>query len=231
MNTKIVRMCGTVIAVLTATLIVSGCAVTKQARSVEKSGFLGDYSKLKSGEKDRSLLYYENPAAVWPSYDKVLLDPVRVYTSPESGLGKVSREELQSIVNYFDASVRTALEADYKIVDKPGPGTIRIRIALTDAAGSKEISDTISNVLPPGIAISLLKEAFTGKALGVGDASVEVELLDSVSDDRLAAAVDARVGGKTFKGKFDKWDDVKKSIDYWSEKLRSRLADSQAGQK
>jgi hypothetical protein len=30
---------------------VSGCAATQEAKSVEKSGFLGDYSMLKEGER------------------------------------------------------------------------------------------------------------------------------------------------------------------------------------
>lgn len=210
-------------------LSINGCAVTKQAKSVEKSGFISDYTKLKPGKDDRSLLHYENPAVSWTNYDSVILDPIRVYAAPKSGMGNVPQRELQSIVNYFDASVRASLSNDYKLVTQPGPGTMRIRIALTDADASAKVSDTLSNVLPPGLAISALKQAITGKALGVGQAGVEVEIVDSDSGDQLAAAVDERVGGKTFKGKFDKWDDVKKSIDYWSEKLRTRLTESRAG--
>jgi len=229
MNMKNSRVCSTILALTAFTLLINGCAVTKQAKRVETSGFISDYTKLKPGKEDRSLLHYENPDASWADYDKVILDPIRVYASPKSGMGNVPREELQSIVDYFDASVRASLSNDYEIVNKPGPGTMRIRIALTDAEASSKISDTLSNVLPPGLAVSALKEAITGKALGVGEAGVEVEIVDAVSGDQLAAAVDERVGGKTFKGKFDKWDDVKKSIDYWSEKLRARLAECRVG--
>lgn len=55
---------------------VSGCAGTQQTRSVEQSGFLGDYSMLKEGEKDDSLRIYRNPQADWRKYQKIILDPV-----------------------------------------------------------------------------------------------------------------------------------------------------------
>lgn len=209
--------------------VAAGCAATKQARTTETSGFLGDYSKLKSGEGDRALLYYFNPAAEWPRYNKILMDPVRVYAGKDSDIRSMDRAELQSIVDYFDASVRTALGTDYQFVDKAGPGVIRLRIALTDAKGSKVALDTMSNVLPPAIVIGALKTAITGSSTGVGAAGVETELLDSVTGVRLGAAVDRRVGTKTFEGKFDKWDDVKQSIDHWSEQLKGRLAEKRAG--
>jgi hypothetical protein len=49
-----------------------GCAQTKQARKVETSGFLGDYSMLAEGKEGEALLIYLNPNAKWASYDKVL---------------------------------------------------------------------------------------------------------------------------------------------------------------
>ena len=45
---------------------------------------------------------------------------------------------------------------------------------------------------------------------------VEAELLDSMSGERLAAVIDKRVGGASFEGQFDKWDDVKNSCDEWA---------------
>lgn len=213
--------------------IAAGCAATKQARKTETSGFLGDYSKLKTGGEtengDRALLYYFNPEAQWAKYDKILMNPVRVYASKESKINDLDREKLQALVDYFDASVRTSLATDYTFVDKPAADAIRLRIALTDAEGSKIVLDTMSNILPPALVIGALKTAFTGSSTGVGAAGVEVELQDSVTGERLAAMVDRRVGTKTFEGKFDKWDDVKEAIDYWSQRLKERLADKRAG--
>ena len=56
-----------------------GCAATQEAKSVEKSGFLGDYSMLKEGQRstfkesseDQALWIYKNPAADWRKYTKI----------------------------------------------------------------------------------------------------------------------------------------------------------------
>ena len=58
-------------AMLILMLVVTGCAATQEAKSVEKSGFLGDYSLLREGERstikegveDQALWIYRNPAA------------------------------------------------------------------------------------------------------------------------------------------------------------------------
>ena len=68
-----------------------GCAATQEAKSVEKSGFLGDYSRLKEGQRsifsqgaeDQALLVYMNPAADWRKYKKVWLDPVTIWMKRE----------------------------------------------------------------------------------------------------------------------------------------------------
>ena len=53
-------------------------------------------------------------------------------------------------------------------------------------------------------------------------------MLDSMSGERLAAAVDRRTGGK-ITGKVDKfssWRTVKNSLDFWAGRMRERLAEA-----
>lgn len=216
------------IMLLVALAAMTGCSTTRQARSTSTSGFLGNYTGMVPGGEGEALLLYINPRVRIANYDSIMLDPIRIYAAEDSAFGGASSEELRSILNYMDAAVREQLAKDYTLVKKPGPNTMRLRIALTEAEGSKRVLDTMSNIMPPAIAISALKTAITGKATGVGSARVEVEMLDSKSNLRLFAAVDERVGGKTFEGKFDKWDDVKQAIDYWATKLQERLAQERA---
>ncbi len=63
----------------------------------------------------------------------------------------------------------------------------------------------------------------------VGRAGVEAEILDGVTGQRLAAAVDRRAGTKTLRGGVSKWSDVQNAFDYWSEKLRTRLTELRQG--
>ena len=54
-------------------------------------------------------------------------------------------------------------------------------------------------------------------AMTVGSATVEVEILDSITDVRLAAAVDQRAGTKSLGTLLEKWGDVKKACEFWPE--------------
>ena len=203
---------------------VAGCASTSQARKVESSGFLGNYAALQPGADGEAQLIYVSPTAEFSSYTKILMDPIVVHAADgDSSLSKVPADELQSIVDYLDATVREHLQSDYTFVTTPGPDTMRLRIAITEAKGANVILSAASTVTPAGLAVNGLKKAVTGKSTGVGSASCEMELLDSVTNTRLAAAVDSRVGGKA--NSFSKWQGVKDAYDYWAERLNVRLAE------
>jgi len=210
-------------------LMLLGACATYQARNAEKSGFLGNYSQLKEGGEGKALLVYIDPKADFKSYKRILMDPVKLYASSEHSMSNVSSEERQALLNYVDAALREHLK-DYVLVREPGPDVMRLRVALTEAEDSYVVLDTVSTILPIGLAISSLKAAVTGAHSFVGSAGVEAELQDSQTGKRLFAAVDRREGGKvTGKGdKFDEWHTVKNAIDYWADRLQVRLAELRA---
>jgi hypothetical protein len=66
----------------------------------------------------------------------------------------------------------------------------------------------------------------TGTGIGVGAVTIEAELLDGGTNQRLAAVVDRRSGTKALRSKFDgSWGDVKLSFDWWATRLRTRLTE------
>lgn len=209
--------------------LLAACA-THQSRDVTPTTFLGDYSMLKEGGEGRALLLYINPQADFKAYKAVMIDPVRLYASGKHEMEKLTPEDRQLILNYADAAIREQLGKDYTLVTKAGPGVLRLRVAITEAEDANVTLDTISTVMPPGIALSSLVALGTGAWPFTGRAGVEAEGLDSVSGKRLFAAVDRRTGAKvTGKGdKFDDWRTVKNALDYWAEKLRERLAEARA---
>ena len=108
---------------------------------------------------------------------------------------------------------------------KSGPDVFCLRIALTEGEASQMEIDDVSTVLPAGLAISYLHKYAGGHHSAVGKASVEAELVDSLTGERLLAGLDSRYGGKGFKGKFDNWDDIKSSFEYCSLKINKRLVE------
>jgi len=213
---------------LCVAVILGGCAATYQAHEVEPSGFLGDYSQLERGEKGQALMVYLNPSASWQSYDKMLIDPVTIWYNED--LSNVPKGEAKVLADYLDASLRHHLRADYKLVYRPGPGVLRLRVAMTEAKGSKRTLNLVSSVIPSLRMLSTAKKVTTGTHAFVGKAGIEAEILDSMTEQRLAAAVDRRGGGKKIKDSFSTWKNVQEAFDFWSQRLQTRLTDLRAGQ-
>ena len=202
---------------------VLGCGTTQQARRVETSGFLKDYSQLQEGKQGEALLVYINPDADFSAYDKVLLDDVTVWRAVDSNLADAPEEEIEELALGLHEAMVESLKEDYEIVHTAGPGTLRVRVAITEAAKSWVVLDTLTTVVPHTRLISGIQRLATGTHSFVGKASIEGEILDAQSGERLAAAVDRRAGGKSFQGLMSSWDDVKEACHYWAGRLRDRL--------
>ncbi len=207
---------------LVLALIMVGCT-TLQARDVETSGFLSDYSLLKAGGDDEALLVYRKPNLSLRAYDKAILEPVTAWRTQDSQLADVPEEDVQELVSLLYAEIAPIVREQFELVKQPGPGTVRFRFALTEAGKSFVPLDMLSTVIPVGRVLSAGKSLATGTHGFVGSASVEAELTDAQTGELLAAAVDRRVGGKTLRGVTNSWNDVQQSFKVWAERLRKRL--------
>ena len=216
-------------AAIVASLLLVGCAAQKQARDVEFSGFLGDYSLLKHGGEGQALYIFMNENADWPAYKKVVLDPVVFYQRLDNLEKTIPREDIQIMVNNFYQMLYDQLSNDYEMVQVPGNDTIRIQVALTNVEKTSNTMHTISSILPIGWAVSGTKEYVTGKPAFVGEATVEFKFEDAGTGEILAAGVDRQVGGRRIQDSFDSWVDVNKVMNTWAELLRYRLCEKRGG--
>jgi hypothetical protein len=212
-----------------ALLLLAACGTTHQARNVEGMGFLGDYSMLEEGSGDDPLLMYKNPDADFTVYDKVLFEPPTLWRPADSELGDLDEEDAKLLCKYLYVHVKQQLEKNWKLAKEPGPGVIRLQLAITEASDSTAALDMVTMVVPVGIAISAGKRLATGTATFVGAASLEGKITDSESGELLFAAVDKRVGSKSVDGLFSSWDDVKEAYDYWAQHIRMRIEAMQKG--
>lgn len=219
-------------AVSLAAVMLTACTSTSQMRSTKAVGFLGDYSQLHKGEGSEAQLVYIKPGVNWRAYNKIMIDPITAYAIPGNPLAKLPKDQLNALVGYLYSSLREQLGKDYQIVDSAGPGVLRLRVALTEADAGRPVMGVLSSVVPVSVALSALKTAATGHGTGTGSARVEMEMLDSQTRQRLAAAVDAQSGNKRdFFGNFNKWDDAQDAFDNWSAQLQKRLVELRAGGK
>jgi len=215
-----------------------GCASTQEAKSVEKSGFLGDYSLLKEGARstikegaeDQALWIYKNPAADWRKYKRIWLDPVTVWMSQkDSQLKDVSVEDRQRLAALLWSKLDESLRKDYQMTSQPGPDVIRIQAAITEAGESNAILDTVTSVIPQTRLLSGMKSLATGVSAFTGSASVEMKVTDAATGTLLVAAVDRRGGTKSLSGVTDSWHDVDEAYRFWAEKVRYRACQWRGG--
>jgi hypothetical protein len=197
-----------------------GCAGQK-LEVKNYSGFLGDYSKLQPGPEGGVAKSYIKPGVDFKKYNKVMLDQVRFYFKDDAADKGIDPDEMKELANTFDKAVVDALGSAYPLVDKPGPDVMRIRVAITNMELPNRAINAVSTVLPVGLAISTIKSGVTGKGTGVGEISMEFQMLDSETNQVLAEGVDRRSGGKI--DSMSKFGTAEDAFKFWAQRLRTKL--------
>lgn len=202
-----------------------GCARTKQAREViiNNSGFLPDYSMLEPGEPGEALLRYQNPKADWPSYNKILIDPVLIWSRTDALPDATPKRDLQRLANNFYQMIINELGKDFEIVEEPEPRALRIQVALTNIEQATGAVHVTTAVVPEGHMIFSGKDFVTGKPLLVGEVNAEYKVIDARTGQILLMAVDRRLGGKVIQKNIDTWDDANKILELYAKYGRFRL--------
>jgi hypothetical protein len=190
------------------------------------SGFLGnDYSLLTppaEGSDQKAMLRYVNPNATWSSYNKIMIAPVTFWAQDDS---KVSAADQQTLCDYAYNTFAKELGKNFAIVDQPGPGVLKLSLALTDATSAAPVLRSISVVVPQARVLSAIKMVATGTYAFVGSAQGAMKVNDSVLGTLLAAAVDKRVGGTSVTNvDVFQWGDAENAINYWADLTDQRLA-------
>jgi hypothetical protein len=206
-----------------AALIVfaSGAASVVNAKEPQFSGFLGDYSDLKPGPGEGVKYRYIKPGVDFRKYNKVMLDSVIFFFAEDSKYKGIDPVDLKDLADAFNQAAVKALGDAYPVVAEAGPDVIRLRVAVTKLEPSSPGRSVVSSVVPVGLAISVVKKGVTGSWTGAGKTGMEMEALDSVSQERVAAGVDERAGGKT--SSFTKWGSAKEAFEFWAKRLRIAL--------
>jgi len=197
------------------------CSASRGRRKgeVPESGFLRDYSQLEKLEDWPARKAYFNPNAQWSRYDSIHLDSVTLWS--DKSIDKLSAKDQQMLTDTLYTSLHEKLGEYYELTDHPGPNTIRVRVAITQGKGAKAVMRGLTSIHPGTLLLGAAVGLSLDTANSVGTSTMEAELLDAATNERLAAVVDQRAGTKVFfliapKRTFTKWGDVKAIDDYWA---------------
>jgi hypothetical protein len=205
----------------------AGCA---KKQTVKHSGFLENYPTFQPGPEGGIKHVYFREGVDFGSYNKVMLDHVVFYFKDDSKYKGIHADILKDLADAFHEAAVNALEGAYPLVDQPGPDVMRIRVAITDLEQGRPGLTLVTTVMPGGFGVKAIKKATTGTHSFASHTSVEAEMLDSVSGERIAAIMDE--GEELEKLKLDisevkkgmsKWGDVKDVFEFWAQRLRKWL--------
>ena len=221
--------------VLTSLALVAvavGCSATQKVDVKTKPGtcvFLRPIvcAKLTPGSGEQAGLRYVNPDAQWRQYKKIMILPITFWGGAAP---KISAADQQVLANYFYATLVQHLGQKFQIVDQPGPGVMRLQVAITDAETATPVLRTISMAVPQARALATLDRVATGTYSFAGAAQAEAELTDEATGQVLAAAMDRRVGGGSIKTAAQ-WTlgDAQYAMDHWAEQVTDRLSSWTSG--
>ncbi len=190
---------------LAGVIVLAGCAAPIE--EPERAGFLSDYSKLEMVEDDH-LSYVGDRMG---EYDRFIIDPVVVLFQRDPENPTFSDEQIEKLKAYVVRELTEQLTKDdgYSVVTEPGPGVARLHIGLT------EVEETI------GVLNLSIYTKITG--LGLGGASAEGEMVDSVTGEQIAAMVRWGTGSRVLKAGLTPTGDAKIAIDKWAKHVRKLL--------
>jgi hypothetical protein len=207
----------------TKPVVESKPALKKLEPGKEFSGFLQDYSKLKPNEKlGGEALSYVNPDKMKSlhRYVAIIVDPVEVYVATNADASLIPERAQETIAKYFEHALTNAVSDAFPVIESPGPLVLRLRSAIVGI----DLGGKVAPLDQPGMTAKPLE-----RAIVLEKVSVEMELVDSETGERIAAAVDkatlgagADVGAENF-SRIERFNEAKTAFDQWAGRVREFL--------
>lgn len=190
----------------------------------EFSGFLSNYEQLQPvpGYVADWVYLVPDSSERFAQYDALMIDQPEVFIAPDSKYKGMKPDDLKALADSFRAAVAEELVGAYRIVDAPGPGVLYLRFATTDLQLKKKKNlldftpiGAVTNVVP---GVKQVKEAIRNaaiedlaKRISLIEVTVEAEVLDSLTGERIAALIE-QLGQRK-----DRESDLEQEATSWDE--------------
>jgi len=204
-------------AVLTL-LLLAGCATSAKQPNVV---FLGSGIELQSMPGSPSMRAWSSRPGILADYHAFLFEPVVVMLGKAEPGKQVSEDEMKSLSAHLrDAFTAELARGGYSIVEAPATGVLRVRAALTELVpvdpSKNAAAKVVGAVLPGGLFLP---------TVDIGQAAIEVDMRDSMTNARVAAFADRKAGRAYFNGlsPYRRWGDVESAFAAWAREFRVRL--------
>lgn len=233
---------------LALALLVGGCATAPGGGGTGTPGFaefLTYPERLAPAPGGNGALVWIAPDAKLAGYDRFLIERIQVRLADDADYKTVDPTELKALSDYLHQAIVKALAPAFKVVSKPGPGVLRIRIGITDLVPTKPEYSVATLVVPYATVADLASGPMSGEGLGsapyLGRTGIAGELIDARTGRVLAQYADTQVGRKyvvdTSQGvagavtagvgdylrSYSTWAYARQAFDGWAQELRQWL--------
>lgn len=157
------------------------CIICGPARAEDEltySGFLGDYSQLKSYPHEPGVLTASNPAKSLGDYKKVMLSNVHLKFAPDSGTPPLTDWQIKELEEALRQKTRQFLSTQLDVVREQEPEVLLFRLGITDITPHEINTPVQWDPKKPG--------------MDVAHATVEADFVVSTTGERVFAIVDER---------------------------------------
>ena len=151
-------------------------------------------------------------------YDRVMFEPIEIWVHEKSKCKGFNADDMKALSDRFLAVMQDELEPEYPVVSKPGPGVAVARVAISGVKLKKKKRGLLGYTPVGFVATSALNAA--GKRVSLVDATIEAEVLDGASNERVAVLVDFSF---TEDEKASSFGDLEARFRLYGKRFRSQL--------
>ena len=175
-----------------------GCETAPPVQEMPTTGFLSNYSGFR--RISNTSFRYVNPEYDLANYARFIVEPVELIFDQQTKAEIQNWDNLEKLRAYMRRTFIDTLEPRYTAVGtRPGPGVARIRMALTNVEKAEPFK--------------------------LGGVSMELEVLDTQTNEQIAALIESEEGGVPFHG-FYPWSGAKAVMDNWARRFYNRLEEA-----
>jgi hypothetical protein len=224
----------------------SAGSIASDNRQVAQVGFLSAPARLQAGPDAEGALCWRQPGTDWKRYDKVMIERIQLYLDPKTSADRaIDPTDLKTLIDYFDAALVKNIAPIATLVDKPGPGVLRVRLALTSLVPTNTAQSLAGTAIPYGFIAEAGAGAASGRPAGstpyMGQTGLQAQFRDGASGAVIGECADTTIGLKYaadldrgaagaaqawmngYTSSFTSWNYAQDAFNKWSAAFAKRL--------
>jgi len=225
----------------------SAGSIASDNRQVSQVGFLSAPARLKAGGSAEGALCWKQADVDWKKYDKVMIERIQLFLDAKGADRPIDPTDLKALIDYFDAALAKNIAPIATLVDAPGPGVLRVRLALTSLIPTNTAQSLAGTAIPYGFIAEAGAGAASGRPAGstpyMGQTGLQAQFRDGATGEVVGECADTTIGLKYaadldrgaagaaqawlngYSSSFTSWNYAQDAFNKWSAAFARRLVE------